>query len=365
MGGGVAGLTGRLLLAHALVVAVGGGTVLLVAAVAGPPLFREHLGHVDGVPPAVSGHVEQAYVSAGGLSLGLALLAALAAAIGASTFAAGRLARPVAALVDGAAHVAGGHYTVRVPAPGIGNEFDRLAESFNQMAGRLAAVEASRHRMLADLAHELRTPLATIEAYLDAIADGVEVAGEDPAEVLRTQTARLRRLTDDLGAVSRAEEPPTNRRPVAPAALVAAAVAAARSRYAAKGVRLYEQCVSGLPLVSTDPDRIGQVLANLLDNALRHTPPGGRVSLTAQVRDRAVQVAVSDTGDGIPTDQLPHVFERFYRTDPGRDRKHGGSGIGLAIVRGVVTAHGGRVEAASPGPGGGATFTVTLPVAGR
>jgi signal transduction histidine kinase len=250
---------------------------------------------------------------------------------------------------------------VRIPSPGIGTEFDRLADAFNQMATQLQAVEDSRRRMLADLAHEMRTPLATIEAYLDAAADGVEVAGEDPARVLRTQTARLRRLTEDLRAVSRAEEPPTDRRPVTPAALVTAAVSAAQPRYAAKGVALYHQCDAALPLVSADPDRMAQVLANLLENALRHTPPGGRVSISAYARDRAVVLAVSDSGAGIPADQLPQLFERFYRADAARDRERGGSGIGLAIVRAVVVAHGGRVDAASPGAGGGATFTVTLP----
>jgi signal transduction histidine kinase len=360
-----ADLTSRLLLGHGLVVAVGGTTGVLVAVAAGPPIFRQHLDHVAGVPPAVSVHVEQAYLSAGTLSLGLALLCALVAAVGASVFAAHRLTRPVAALAAGAAWVAGGQYSVRIPPPGIGVEFDRLALAFNQMASRLAAVEANRRRLLADLAHEMRTPLATIEAYLDAAADGVQVPGEDVAQVLRAQSARLRRLSDDLRAISRAEELTIERQPVEPAALVAAAVNAARARYAAKGVALRGRCGPGLPRVVADPDRMQQVMANLLDNALRHTPPGGEVTVTADAREGVVTLAVSDNGDGIPSESLPHMFERLYRTAATRGREHGGFGIGLAIVRAVVAAHGGQVRADSPGPGGGATFTVTLAVGGR
>jgi signal transduction histidine kinase len=357
---GTVGLMGRLLLGHGLVVAAGGVTGMLVAAVAGPPIFREHLSHVTGVPPATSSHVEQAYVSAGILSLGLALMSALVVAVAASVFAARRLTRPVAALAAGAAHVASGHYSVRVSSPGIGVEFDRVTTAFNQMSSQLEAVEASRRRLLADLAHEMRTPLATIEAYLDAAADGIEVTGEDATQVLRAQSARLRRLSDDLRAIAHAEELTLQRRPAEPAALVAAAVGAARARYVAKGVTLRERCDPGLPRVSVDPDRMQQVLANLLDNALRHTQPGGEVNVTAHATGGAVVLQVSDSGEGIPADRLPHMFERLYRTGAARGREHGGFGIGLAIVRAVVTAHGGRVRADSPGPGGGATFTVAL-----
>jgi signal transduction histidine kinase len=355
------GLAGRLLVALGLVVAVGAVTFGLVAAVAGPPIFRTHLGHVSGVPPEVSGHVEQAYASAYATSLGVALPAALAVAAVVSLLIARRLARPVAALATVAGQVADGQYQARAASPRLGTEFDRLATAFNQMAARLAAIEEVRRRMLADLAHEMRTPVATIVAYLDAAADGVAVPGEDPDQVLRSQAERLRRLAEDLGSISRAEELPLDRRPVCPAALVSAAADGARRAYAGKGVVLHARCDAGLPEVSVDPDRIAQVLANLLDNALRHTAPGGEVRLTACAAARAVTLAVHDTGEGIAADQLPHVFERFYRGDAARRRDRGGSGIGLTIARAVVTAHDGALAAASPGPGGGASFTVTLP----
>jgi signal transduction histidine kinase len=356
------GLAARLLAAQGLVVATGAATGAVVAGLAGPPLFREHLGHVAGVPPAASEHVEQAYASTNATALAVALVAALATAAVVSLLAARRLTRPVTALAAAAGQVADGRYEVRVAPPRLGAEFGQLATAFNQLAARLAAIEASRHRMLSDLAHELRTPVATIEAYLDAADDGVSVPGEDPATVLRAQTGRLRRLVDDLAAVTRAEELPLTRRPASPAALAAAAVGAARPRYAGKRVTLSARCPPGLPRLDVDADRIGQVLANLLDNALRHTPPGGAVTVGARAAGPAVVLSVADTGEGVAAEALPHLFERFYRGDAARARDRGGSGIGLAIVRAVVTAHGGRVAAASPGPGGGTTVEVTLPL---
>jgi two-component system sensor histidine kinase BaeS len=194
-------------------------------------------------------------------------------------------------------------------------------------------------------------------------------AAEDTWTVLRAQTGRLRRLAEDIAAVSRAEEHQLDlhRRPVAAVDLVTAAVTAARSRCTAKGVGLDERVAADLPPVHADPDRIGQVLGNLLDNALRHTPSGGRVTITADAHAAGIRVSVSDTGEGIDPAHLPNLFERFYRADPARgrarDRGHGdqGSGIGLAIARAIVIAHGGRITASSDGPGRGATFTLTLP----
>ncbi len=359
------GLASRLFAAQVLVVVAGAVTTGLVAALAGPPIFHDHLRRAGTVPAEAAQHVEEAYTSASAVSLGVALVAALATAIAVSAYVARRVAHPVAALADAAADVAGGHYTVRVAAPSLGPEFDTLTEAFNQLAAGLEAVEATRRRMLADLAHEMRTPLATIEGYLEAAEDGVAVPDEDNLAVLRTQTGRLRRLSDDIAAVSRAEEHQldVHPRPTAPADLVDAAVAAARPRYADQGVDLVGHVDPDVPAVLADPDRVGQALANLLDNALGHTPPGGRVTITAEADLAAVEFTVADTGEGIAAEHLPHLFERFYRADPARDRAHGGSGIGLAIVRAVATAHGGRVSANSPGPGQGATFVVSLPTA--
>jgi signal transduction histidine kinase len=354
------GLAIRLFTAQALVILAAAATLAVVAAAVGPRIFHAHLAQATrGVDPQTNSHVERAYASANAVSLSLAVLAALIAALTVSAYLARRLGRSVGALAHAAAQLAEGRYTVPAPQPGLGVEFDTLTTAFNAMADRLQAVEATRRQLLADLGHEMRTPLSTIEGYLDAAEDGISVPDEDTVAVLRIQTARLRRLADDLAAV--AEEHRLERRPTDLTTVVRTAIAAARTAYAAKGVDLHEQTDPALPLVDADAPRLDQVLTNLLDNALRHTPTGGLVTVTTRHAAGHVEIRVADTGTGIAPDHLPHIFERFYRADTARDRDHGGSGIGLAIVHAIVTAHGGYVRADSPGPGRGATVTITLP----
>jgi len=361
-----AGLAGRLILAQAVVLFAGTLTAWLVAATVGPPVFHQHLGRVDvGSTPAQILHTEEAFQSANAISLSLALLAALVAALGVSAYQNRRIGRSVAAIAAAASDVAGGRYDVRVPGPELGPEFDALASGFNQMAGRLGSVERTRRRLLSDLGHEMRTPLATLEAYFEALEDGVAALDAETAELLGSQTRRLARLAEDISSVSSVEEGQTRLdvRPVQPEAMLAAAVDAAAESYEVKGVRLLRGMPSRLPNLRMDPDRMGQVLVNLLDNALRHTPAGGTVTIsaTASPRTGGVELSVADTGDGIAAEHLPHLFERFYRVDAARDRAHGGSGIGLAIAQALVHAHGGQLTVTSPGTGKGSTFRVFLP----
>jgi two-component system, OmpR family, sensor histidine kinase BaeS len=361
-----AGLAGRLLLAQALVLLAGALTAWTIAATVGPHLFHEHLARANlGSTSAQSLHTEEAYQSANAISLSLALLAALVAALGVSVYMTRRIGRSVATIASAASEVAGGHYDVRVPGPGLGPEFDALASGFNQMAERLGSVERTRRRLLADLGHEMRTPLATLEAYLEALEDGVATLDDGTAELLRAQTRRLARLSEDISSVSRTEEGQVrlDLRQTQPGAVVTAAADAVADAYAAKDVHLVTEIAAGLPELTLDPERMGQVLGNLLDNALRHTPAGGTVTISA-ARSRktgGVALSISDTGEGIPAEHLPHVFERFYRVDTARDRAHGGSGIGLAIAKALVQAHGGQLTATSPGTGQGSTFRILLP----
>lgn len=356
-----AGLAGRLLLAQSLVLVAGTLTAWLIAANVGPSLFHQHLASSQvGTTAAQIIHTEQAYQSANAISLSLALVAAF----GVSIYQTRRIGRSVGTIAAAASDVAGGHYDIRVPGPGLGPEFDALAAAFNQMAGRLGSVERTRRRLLADLGHEMRTPVATLEAYLEALEDGVATLDAETSRLLRAQTRRLARLSDDISTVSRAEEGQVrlDLRAVQPGLLVAAAANAEAEAYQVKGVRLVSDIPAGLPELSLDPERIGQVLDNLLDNALRHTPAAGTVTISAAIsRNSEVTLTVSDTGDGIPAEHLPHVFERFYRVDTARDRTHGGSGIGLAIAKALVEAHGGRLMVTSPGIGQGSTFLILLP----
>jgi len=361
-----AGLAGRLLLAQVLVLMAGALTAWLVATIVGPSVFHAHLARSNvGSTSAQILHTERAFRSASAISLSLALLAALVAALGVSVYMTRRIGRSVATIATAASDVAGGHYDVRVPGPGLGPEFDALALGFNQMAGRLGSVEVTRRRLLADLGHEMRTPVATLDAYLEALEDGVAPLDPETAELLRAQTGRLARLSEDISSVSRAEEGQVrlDLQEAQPESVVATSVDSVTEAFNAKGVRLLVKIPTPLPDVRMDPDRIGQVLGNVLDNALRHTPAGGTVtvSATSSPRTGVVELCVADTGDGIPAEHLPHVFDRFYRVDAARDRAHGGSGIGLAIAKALAEAHGGELTATSPGSGKGSTFRLLLP----
>lgn len=360
------GLAGRLLLAQTLVLLTGSLTAWLIAAVVGPTLFHSHLTRADvGATPAQILHTERAYQSANAISLSVALLTALAVAMAVNVYMARRIGRSVASIADAASDVAGGRFDVRVPSPRLGAEFDALVSGFNQMADRLGSVELTRRRLLADLGHEMRTPVATLDAYLEALEDGVATLDAATTELLRAQTRRLARLSEDIGTVSRAEEGQVqlDLRTVQPAALVSAAVGSVAEAYETKGVQILTDVAAGLPQLSLDPERIGQVLGNVLDNALRHTPAGGTVTIsaTSSRRTGGVALSVADSGEGIPAEHLAHVFERFYRVDTARDRAHGGSGIGLAIAKAFVEAHGGQLTATSPGTGQGSTFRILLP----
>jgi signal transduction histidine kinase len=218
--------------------------------------------------------------------------------------------------------------------------------------------------MLADLAHEMRTPLATLDAHLEALQDGVRRLDATTLAVLQGSTARLARLAQDIGAVSRAQEGNLEIRVEATPLrdLVEAAHRAISDRYREKGVTLHADVPSDF-LVLADPARVGQVVGNLLDNALRHTPAGGSVTTSGRAAGSWVEIWVTDTGEGIEPQHLGHVFDRFYRADPARNTSRGGSGIGLTISQALVEAQGGRITAHSDGPGRGASFVVRLPAA--
>jgi two-component system, OmpR family, sensor histidine kinase BaeS len=234
------------------------------------------------------------------------------------------------------------------------------------MADALEHTEQTRRRLLADHAHELRTPLATLEAYHEGLADGVVEADTDTIATLEDATGRLQRLVEDLSLVSRAEEGQLtyDHRALDLVQLVTTAVEAVAPTERDRGVQL-ETSVPGPRDVTVmgDRDRLAQALANVLTNALDHTPAGGTVTVTLTSSRREAELRVSDTGTGIAVEHLPHVFERFFRADPSRQRVVG-SGIGLTITRAIVHSHHGSITAHSDGPGHGATFALRLPVAG-
>lgn len=363
------GLVGRLMTAQVAVIGVGAVTLVATAALVGPRLFAQHLRHGGEVSPMVTEHAEQAFASSFAIAMAVSMLTALLAAGLVSLLVVRRIAASVSELADAADAIAAADFSVTIPTDGFGTEMTRLSSAFARMAARLQATESTRSGMLADLAHELRTPLATLEAYIDGLED--QVVPAEPASycVMRAQVERLRRLAIDVRAASEAAEHAVALQfePVAPLALVRTSVSFAQPSYHAKGVELTLSGHGEIPLILADDTRMQQVLGNLLANALRHTPSAGHVAVrVAAARGATVQIRVTDDGEGIPADQIEAVFDRFHRVDPARVAQDGsGSGLGLTIARAIVIGHGGTLTAASEGPGRGATFTITLPVAQR
>jgi signal transduction histidine kinase len=273
--------------------------------------------------------------------LGLLLVVAAFALVG-RTFR--RTARPIGDVMEAADRVAGGDYSARVGERGPG-ELRRLARSFNTMAERLEAGENVRRSLLADVAHELRTPLSVVQGDVEGILDGLYPPDRAHLQPVLEEAKVMSRLLEDLQTLSTAEAGalPLHRQLVGPEELVADAVAAFRVRADAAKVGLRTRVAPALPQVDVDPVRIGEVFANLLLNAIRHTPPGGSVEVTAKRADNGrVAFVVRDSGPGIDPQVLPHVFDRFVKAT-GSD----GAGLGLAIARSLVQAHGGRITADS------------------
>ena len=299
--------------------------------------------------------VNRALLLAGVLAGALSILLGLGLSRG--------LTAPLARLTTAARSIAGGDLSQRVPETGSA-EMAALGQAFNQMAADLEKAEELRRNMMADVAHELRNPLSVLQGNLRAILDEVYPLEQAEIAALYDETRLLNRLVDDLRELALAEagQLRLERRPVSPADLVSRATDAARAQAAARGVALQADLLECLPPVDVDPQRIEQVLGNLLNNALIHTPAGGEIVVTARLKGSKVEVSVRDTGEGISAEHLPHVFERFYRADRSRSRVAGGTGLGLAIAKQLVEAHGGRIEVESE-VGRGTQFTFTLPVA--
>ncbi len=313
--------------------------------------------------PALASALQENFTTAVNEILAVGTLIAALAAVLVSLFTARRIVEPIHAMMHASQHIAAGDYNERVQVPG-GDELGALAQSFNRMAQALQQTEQRRLELIGNVAHELRTPLASIRSSMEGLVDGILPAEPETFLDIQREVARLQRLVHDLEELSRAEarQISLDLRALAPGDLVQAAVERLCSQFEDKGVLLDVQVSPGLPCVRVDAGRITQVLLNLLGNALQYTPSGGKVMVCAWVENRELFLSVQDTGIGMTPEQLPHIFERFYRADKSRSRAGGGSGIGLTIAKHLVTAHGGRLWATSAGTGAGSTFTFTLPL---
>jgi signal transduction histidine kinase len=358
-------LRAHLLLANLIVAAVTIGTVVIATSLIGPGYFAQEMGHRGGgsMGPMMDDATNLAFDGAVRNALIAAAVAAIVASIGVSLLVSGAIAGSASRMARAARRIAGGHYAERVPedAPG---ELGDLAADFNAMSASLQATETRRVELVGDVAHELRTPLSTLDGYLEGLEDGVVAPTPGTWKLLRGETARLTRLVDDMQELWRAE---AGQLPLRIETLdIAACARTAVERFAPQAVagrlEIRVEVPDGLA-VKADRDRIGQILGNYLSNAIRHSPEGGTIELQATRTGAEVVISVSDHGSGLTPEQRARVFERFYRADASRSRSQGGSGIGLAIVRALAEAMDGRVRADSDGPGRGSTFSLALPAA--
>ena len=325
-----------------------------------------------------SGAGEEVFLGSVNRSLLLAVIATGLAAVLLTLALSRRILRPIEALTAAARKMEKGDLSQRVEVKS-GDEIGQLAHAFNAMADGLARLEQLRRNMVTDVAHELRTPLSNIRGYLEAMRDGVTKPSPVLIDSLYEEAMLLNRLVDDLQELALAEAGQLKlvRQPVALAEIVEKVVNIIQPQVNGKGLTIGIDLPADLPLVDADPDRVGQILRNLLTNAVNYTPPGGQITVAARpvlsaaevavgadtsaTLSTGVEVSVRDTGIGIAPEHLPYIFERFYRADKSRARATGGAGVGLTIVKQLVEAHGGRVWAEST-PGSGAMLGFTLPV---
>ncbi|MEL6603882.1 MAG: HAMP domain-containing sensor histidine kinase [Cyanobacteria bacterium J06614_10] len=362
-------LRSRLLVSQLIVLAVTVSTLATVSRLSTPRYFVVTLERMERqgvrIQQVVKGQLLQGFEDAWirGMLWSLVLGGSTAGAV--SYWLSRRITRPLLRMETVTQKFAAGDFSSRVPTLEI-PEFDRLGHSFNRMADDLEGVEQRRRELVGDLSHELRTPLTIVKGYLEGLADGAIAPNSETYGRLVRETERLQRLVDDLQQLSKLE---TGYLPIETQEMnLAALVLQVRNRFADQLLesdprRLTVDIPATLPTVLADPARVEQVLVNLLSNALRHTD-SGEINLRAftqqSERGRFVWVAVADTGVGIAPDDIPHVFERFWRADRSRDRSSGGSGLGLAICRRLVELQGGQITVVSE-LGRGSTFSFSLP----
>ncbi|MBI5014717.1 MAG: HAMP domain-containing protein [Deltaproteobacteria bacterium] len=277
-----------------------------------------------------------------------ATLAAAGVAVGLSFLLTRRVLGPLSQMTEVAGRLAAGDFSSRVTETSV-DEVGALGAAFNRMAESLARLESLRKSMVADVAHELRTPLTNVRGYLEALADGVVPPSRETFELLLGETQRLASLVEGLLELAKADAARAflERRPVSLHELLGQQLEIHRPRFQARALRLAARLAPDADAVTADRDRLSQVLGNLLDNALRYATPGSEVEVTAERVPEGVRVTVSNTGEEIDERDLPLLFERFFRVDRSRSREAGGAGLGLAIARELVEAHGGRAGASS------------------
>ncbi len=368
-----ASLGGKFLLSYLLIVLVGVATLLVVTFALAPTLFQAQLMPILQTHPNTLTTAEATQRILGDflgtlfVALAVAAIFATVTSLAISLFVARRITGPLRQMTQASERISAGHYAERIEIAPVHatDELGQLASSINALAVALEQTERRRLEVIGNVTHELRTPIATLEGYLEGLLDGVIEPTPRAFAMLHTEAGRLRRLVDDLQELSRAEarQIPLSLQPVAPQRLVQSALEPLEEQFAEKGLQLQIHVPEVLSPVMVDPNRAVQILTNLLVNALRYTPAPGRVEVAVSREKTKVAFRVSDTGVGISPEQFAHIFERFYRVDKSRSRAFGGSGIGLTIAQSLAQAMGGEIRVESAGLGQGSSFTLTLPQA--
>ncbi len=307
-------------------------------------------------------NLEKTYLERVTRMLWWATAGAIALALLLSFLFARTLSRPLREIAAGIRAFSRGDFTSQVPVRSR-DEVGQVAAAFNQMSADLARANQLRRQMTADIAHELRTPLSVIVGYLASMKEGLLKPSPERFKIIHDEAQHLQRLVEDLRLLSLADagELRLNRQWIAPGELVSLAAAAFGHQADQQCLTLDVQIEPNVPLLYADPDRVLQVLSNLLSNALRHTPEGGQIALSVRQQDGEIRLAVADTGPGIDPEHLPHIFERFYRVDTARHQEQAESGLGLAIAKSLIEAHGGSITATSV-LGKGTTVALAFPI---
>lgn len=363
-------LSYKLFLSYVFVVLV----ALLVLATAtawlAPANFAQQMTHMQGNGAGMMGQrmialdaeLKVGFQDAVNNALILAGIAAILTAIGVSWFVSQRIINPIRSLVVLSQRIANGHYEQRLHLD-TRDELGELVDSFNRMTQALANTEAMRVQLLGDVTHELKTPLASIKGYMEALQDGVLPVTAETFQLIHQEADRLQRLVHDLQQLSQTEagQVVMDIQDHKPDGIVQAVIERMRPQFHEKGITLYVDVPQTLSEVRADRDRTAQVLTNLIGNALQYTDSGGEVRITALYDDGFVRFSVTDTGCGLAPADLDRVFQRFYRVDKSRSRASGGSGIGLTLAKHLIETQGGDISATSAGIGKGSQFTFTLP----
>jgi histidine kinase len=368
----------KVFLSYLLVVLIGVIVLITAASLSVPAAFERHIvsmnaimtnGIMTGNDQQMVSELFSQYKKAVFEAVTYATLASLVAAVLASFFISRQVVTPTLRMMSLSHRIAEGEYEERLSLPGGQqadqiDELGQLALSFNQMADKLEKTETMRRELIGDVTHELRTPLTAVKGYLEGLMDGVLPADPETYQQIHSEIDRLQRLVNDLQELSRVEAGAFQLRltPVSTASLVERIQSTLGRQFEDKDIQLEIKVEPNLPNVLVDSDRIIQVLTNLVGNALQYTPSGGKVTLLVRRERSEVLFSVKDTGIGISAEQIPFIFNRFYRSDKSRTRASGGSGIGLTIAKALVQAHHGKIWAESNGEGKGSTFSFLIPL---